>query len=157
MCIRPFSYSWRALWVSSYAFWPHKYSSHVLVTDEKVFQPHLRKFVLVFFDDILIYSHSLDNHLWHLEVVLTELQAWQLYANVKECLFAQLSVEHLEPYCVSGWGVHRLYKNFGHVGLSFAKNLEGVEGIFAVDWVLPNFFEGIQLLSMAIDRLTKEG
>ena len=48
-----------------------------------VFQKFLRKFVLVFFDGILVYSPSWDTHLQHLELVLQTLQ--------KECLFARLS------------------------------------------------------------------
>lgn len=35
-----------------------------------VFKPYLRKFVLVFFDDILVYSKDLDSHKLHLEMVL---------------------------------------------------------------------------------------
>lgn len=36
----------------------------------EVFQPHLRKFVLVFFDDILVYNKSIQEHYHHLSIVL---------------------------------------------------------------------------------------
>jgi hypothetical protein len=40
----------------------------------QILQPFLRKFVLVFLDDILIYSHSLEDHCHHLQQVLQTLQ-----------------------------------------------------------------------------------
>lgn len=52
-----------------------------------VFKPYLRKFVLVFFDDILIYSPSEAQHLEHLTVVLEILSKHQLYANATKCEF----------------------------------------------------------------------
>lgn len=39
-----------------------------------IFRPHLRKFVLVFFDDILVYSRSREEHLDHVNTVLQILQ-----------------------------------------------------------------------------------
>jgi len=46
-----------------------------------VLQPYLRKFVLVFFDDILIYSQSWEDHMDHLKQVLHTLQQQRFFAN----------------------------------------------------------------------------
>ncbi|PKU64412.1 putative mitochondrial protein [Dendrobium catenatum] len=61
----------------------------------RVFRQQLRKFVLVFFDDILVYSQTEEEHLKHLEEVLRILQTHQLKANLKKCNFAQSRVEYL--------------------------------------------------------------
>jgi predicted aspartyl protease len=60
-----------------------------------VFKQLLRKLVLVFFDDILIYSKNWESHLQHLEEVLSLLSANTLVANKKKCYFGQKSVEYL--------------------------------------------------------------
>uniref|UniRef100_A0A2N9IRB0 Reverse transcriptase domain-containing protein n=1 Tax=Fagus sylvatica TaxID=28930 RepID=A0A2N9IRB0_FAGSY len=44
-------------------------------------------FVVVYFDDILVYSKSLDEHIDHLHCVLTVLRKEKLYANLKKCSF----------------------------------------------------------------------
>lgn len=61
----------------------------------KVFWPYFRKFVLVFFDDILMYSKSLEDHLAHLRSVFTVLRENALYANCKKCQFERDTVEYL--------------------------------------------------------------
>ena len=55
----------------------------------EVFRPYLRKFVLVFFDDILIYSPDLRTHVAHLESIFQLLQQHQLYVNENKCEFGK--------------------------------------------------------------------
>ncbi|CAN6347636.1 unnamed protein product [Urochloa humidicola] len=55
----------------------------------------LRKFALVFFDDILIYSSSLKDHVSHLRSILEALRENQLYAKLSKCSFAQSEIEYL--------------------------------------------------------------
>lgn len=61
----------------------------------QVFQPFLRRFVLVFFDDILIYSKLLEDHVQHLSTVFRTLKEHSLYTKRSKCSFGQSKVEYL--------------------------------------------------------------
>lgn len=52
-----------------------------------VFRGQLQKFVLVFFNDILIYSQTWEEHLQHLETIFLILEEQQFYAKLSKCEF----------------------------------------------------------------------
>ncbi|XP_031490495.1 uncharacterized protein LOC116257681 [Nymphaea colorata] len=60
-----------------------------------VFRQYLRDFILVFFDDILIYSQTEELHEQHLAVALQVLRDNQLYAKRSKCSFGQPSIGYL--------------------------------------------------------------
>jgi hypothetical protein len=66
--------------------------------------PFLRKFVLVFLDDILIYSATLEEHVNHLTQVFNKLREHQLYLKRSKCSFAQHELEYL-GHIISDKGV----------------------------------------------------
>jgi hypothetical protein len=60
-----------------------------------VLAPYLDRFVLVYLDDILIYSKSVKEHLVHLREVLSALRNAKLYCKLSKCLFCSEEVEYL--------------------------------------------------------------
>jgi len=70
----------------------------------KLFKPYLRKFVLIFFDDILVYSISLQDHLKHVRIVFDILKKNKLFAKRSKCQFGVPEVAYL-GHVVSAQGV----------------------------------------------------
>lgn len=86
----------------------------------EVFKPYLRKFVLVFFDDILVYSKDESSHRDHLATVLDTLASNELYANAEKCEFGKAKVAYL-GHIISEGGV--------------AMDMEKVQAM--LDWPMP--------------------
>ena len=98
-----------------------------------IFRPLLRRYVLVFFDDILVYSRNFDEHLQHLRHVLEILENHSLKVKMSKCLWGVEKVEYLghvitkegvsaEPSkisCMLGWPVPRSVRELrGFLGLT---------------------------------------
>ncbi|KAL0282359.1 UNVERIFIED_CONTAM: Retrovirus-related Pol polyprotein from transposon [Sesamum angustifolium] len=61
----------------------------------QVLHGFLNEFVVVYLDDIVVYSGTLAEHVEHLRQVLTRLREHELYAKVSKCSFAQESISFL--------------------------------------------------------------
>lgn len=98
-----------------------------------LFRPYLRRFILVFFDDILVYSPSMEQHKFHLEQALKLLHDNQFFAKLSKCCFGQeqvvflghvisskgVSVEEEKISAVKSWPVPSTVKEVrGFLGLS---------------------------------------
>ena len=91
------------------AFWTHQGHYEFLVMPfgltnapftfqslmNSIFHSYLRKFILVFFDDILVYSESWSNHLIHLQLVFDVLSQHELFVKSSKCEFGAEQVDYL--------------------------------------------------------------
>ncbi len=62
---------------------------------QKVLRPFVDKFVIVFIDDILIYSRNPEEHISHLRTVLSALRQYDLHIKLPKCAFGLPEVEFL--------------------------------------------------------------
>jgi hypothetical protein len=69
--------------------------THFIYLMNSVFMPELDKFVMVFIDDILIYSKNEEEHEKHLWIILQRLWEHQLYAKFSKCVFLLKEVPFL--------------------------------------------------------------
>ena len=69
-----------------------------------IFRPFLRKFVLVFFDDIFVYNSSLKQHIHHLSLVFAIMRDQSLVAKKSKCAFGIPKVKYL-GYFISSEGI----------------------------------------------------
>ncbi|GMI80033.1 hypothetical protein HRI_001672600 [Hibiscus trionum] len=112
----------------------------------QLFKGLLRKTVMLFLDEILVYSENLGEHLKHLKAVLEILRANQLYAKLSKCSFGaalvdylgyvisggQISMEGSKVQCVKEWpppkSVKKLQRFFG-LSSYYKRFIRGYEGI----------------------------
>ena len=69
-----------------------------------IFRPYLDKFVIIFLDDILIFSKSFKQHLEHIQQVLTILRHHKLFAKLSKCDFGRTRI-HFLGHIISDKGV----------------------------------------------------
>ncbi|XP_070018160.1 uncharacterized protein [Nicotiana sylvestris] len=123
----------------------------------RVFRPYIDSFVIVFIDDILIYSRSLGEHEKHLRVVLQSLREQKLYAKFSKCEFWLESVAFL-GHVVSGEGIKVDPKKIEAVqswprptSVTEIKSFLGLAGYYR------RFMQGFLSIASHLTRLTQKG
>lgn len=122
----------------------------------QIFQPNLRKFVLVFFNDILVYSPDFDSHLIHMESVLQTLQQNQLFAKQSKCTFAATSVEYL-GHVISEKGVGMdAAKVEGVMSWTRPGNVKELRGFLGLSGYYRRFIKGYGVMTKPLTNLLKK-
>jgi hypothetical protein len=122
-----------------------------------IFRGQLRKYLLVFFDDILIYSRMWDEHLAHLEEVLGIMQAQSLYAKESKCEFGMRELLYL-GHIISEQGVQVHQEKIRAIlDWPTPKNLTELKGFFGLCSYYRRFVKGFSQLGAPLTDLTKKG
>lgn len=108
----------------------------------KTFRPYLRNFILVLFDDILIYIKSWDKHIGHVNKVLQILEDNQFYTKKSKCDFGKRELEYL-GHIILGEGVKVDPKKIESI-LSWPtpKNFKGLRGFLGLNGYYRSFVKG---------------
>ena len=124
----------------------------------EIFKPYLRKFVLVFFDDILVYSRDEKEHQKHLKIVLQILKEHIFYANEKKCAFAQREVAYLS-HVISKEGVSADPEKIEAMrSWAVPKNVTALRGFLGLTGYYRRFVLSYGKIALPlIDLLKKEG
>lgn len=123
-----------------------------------MFKEHLRKFILVLFDDILVFSKSLSEHLEHLRITFELLVKHKLCVKQAKCSFEAKRVEYL-GYVISAEGVSTDPKKVDAVRRwPLPKNIRELRGLLGLARYYRRFIRHYGIISRPlIDQLKKDG
>ncbi|XP_026433073.1 uncharacterized protein LOC113330481 [Papaver somniferum] len=120
-----------------------------------VFGPYLRKFVLVFFDDILIYSSNIQEHVQHLSLVLSLLREHKLFVKFSKCCFSQDSLEYLGHIITSNGVAADLEKIACMKSWPIPTTLKQLRGFLGLTGYYRKFVKGYGNISKSLTDLLK--
>jgi hypothetical protein len=122
-----------------------------------VFQEYLNKLVIVFLDDILVYSKSEEEHEHHLRMVLQVLREHQLYAKLHKCSFYQ-NIIHYLGHIISKDGIAVDPEKIEAIkGWKTPKNVTEVRSFMGLDGYYIRFITGFSRIAHPITFLQRKG
>jgi hypothetical protein len=120
-----------------------------------VLRPYLRKFVLVFFDDILIYSTSWAEHLRHLSIVLNALRAHSLHLERSKCSFGTTVVAYLGHVISEGGVAMDAEKVTAVAAWPQPRSARGLRGFLGLAGYYRKFIREFGLIAAPLTRLLR--
>lgn len=123
----------------------------------EVFSDYLRKFVLVFFDDILIYSSTEAEHLEHLKTVFEVLKRNKLYVKRNKCEFGRKQIKYL-GHVISSQGVAvDSTKIKAMTEWPTPRNIKALRGFLGLTGYYRRFVKNYGVISKPLTQLLKKG
>jgi hypothetical protein len=122
-----------------------------------IFQPHLQKFILVFFDDILVYSPTWDMHLMHVRQTFEILQQHQFFVKASKCAFGQQELEYL-GHIITNHGV-KVDENKISAMVAWPRptNISELRGFLGLTGYYRKFVKNYSIVARALNNLLKKG
>nr|GEU44266.1 UDP-glycosyltransferase 71E1 [Tanacetum cinerariifolium] len=121
-----------------------------------VFKKYLRKFILVFFDDILVYSLDLSRHVKYLELALLLLRRHTLFAKQSKCVFGSTRVEYLGHVITGARVATDDTKIEAMKHWHIPSNLKQLRGFLGLTEYYRRFIKGYALISQPLTKLLKK-
>ncbi|GAU49923.1 hypothetical protein TSUD_180410 [Trifolium subterraneum] len=123
----------------------------------RIFQPYLDKFVVIFIDDILIYSKDPREHAEHLRIVLNILREKQLYAKFSKCEFWLSEVKFLGHVISQGGVSVDPSKVEAVLNWERPRTVSEVRSFLGLAGYYRRFILGFLEIALPLTRLTRKG
>jgi len=123
----------------------------------RIFHPYLDQFVVVFIDDILVYSKSEEEHAEHLRVVLLVLKEKRLFAKLSKCEFWLREVSFLGHVISKGGITMDSSKVDAVMQWESPKSVFEVRSFLGLAAYYQRFIEGFSKLALPLMQLTRKG
>ena len=117
-----------------------------------IFHEYLDKFVIIYIDDILVYSKTEEEHAEHLRLVLTKLRDHRLYAKFSKCEFWLKELIFL-VHVVSAAGVDVIPDKIQAIlDWPTPKSVKDIRSFLGLAGYYRRFIEGFSKIAKALDR-----
>eukprot|EP00253_Pinus_taeda_P015625 PITA_15625 len=122
-----------------------------------IFHPYLDRFILIFIDDILIYSRTIEKHYEHLRRVLQTLREHQLYAKFSKCDFFKEEIQYL-GHVITKEGIAVDPEKIKDImDWPVPKDVTDVRSFMGLAGYYRRFVEGFSKVDFPITSLQKKG
>lgn len=122
----------------------------------KIFKEFIGHFVLVFFDDILIYSKWWDEHIEHVRLVFEISRKNQLFLKKEKCVFGTRAVNYLD-HVINGQGVAvEPEKISAMLDWPVPKSVKALRGFLGLIGYYRKFIKGYGVIASPLTQLLKK-